>query len=396
MSANKSYKANRLRKLLGVSSLAAAFILSGLPLAAQQQDQDTVPGYPAQGGQQPTANSAPPPPYAGNQAPSDTDRNGAPPPQAPQNGAPPYPPPPPQNAPQNPSLPRANQPAPASLTLPAGTIVQIRTNEWLSTDRNLPGDGFHATLAQPVVAVGGWVVAQRGQNVLGRVTMSQKANSSNHNQSQLGLTLSEMTFVDGQLLPIETQFVQNSAPSDPGRNVGIVGSTTGAGAVIGAIAGGGTGAAVGAGVGAIAGLGIITTHGRPTAIPPETLLTFQLKSAVTISTEKGKFAFRPVRPTDYTDYNANLSNQGPQQNEGYQQNQGYEQNQEGAYPPAPEGANPPTPPLPAPPYYGYPYAYSPYYYPYGYYGYYPAFGFGYGYGYGWGPRFYGRFGGRFR
>jgi hypothetical protein len=373
MSTNKFYKTKWFKKLLGISGLAAAFILGGLPLAAQQQDQDTVPGYPAPGGQGP-ADSAPPPPNAGNQTPP--------------NGAPPYPPP---NAPQNSSLPGANQTAPASLTLPAGTIVQIRTNEWLSTDRNLPGDGFHATLDQPVVAVGGWVVAQRGQNVLGRVTMSQKANSSNHNQSQLGLTLSEMTFVDGQLLPIETQFVQNSAPSDPGRNVGIVGSTTGAGAVIGAIAGGATGAAVGAGVGAIAGLGIISTHGRPTMIPPETLLTFQLKSAVTVSTEKSKFAFRPITPADYS---ANLSS-----SRGYQQNQGgYEQGeagQGGAYPQGEPGAYPPTPPPPAPPYYAYPYAYSPYYYP-GYYGYYPAFGFGYGYGYGWGPRYYGRFGGRFR
>ena len=237
MNANKSCKASRLRKLVSISSLAAAFILGGLPLAAQQ-DQDSLPGYPAPGGQQPAANSAPPPPNAGNQAPSGADQNVAPPAQAPQNGAPMLSAATTENAPQNPSLPRANQPVPASLTLPAGTIVQIRTNEWLSTDRNLPGDGFHATLAQPVVAVGGWVVAQRGQNVLGRVTMSQKANSSNHNQSQLGLTLSEMTFADGQLLPIETQFIQDSAPSDPGRNVGIVGSTTGAGAIIGAIAGG--------------------------------------------------------------------------------------------------------------------------------------------------------------
>jgi hypothetical protein len=175
------------------------------------------------------------------------------------------------------------------------------------------------------------------------------------------------------VLPIETQFVQSSAPSDPGRDVGIVGSTTGAGAIIGAIAGGGTGAAIGAGVGAIAGLGIITTYGRPTMIPPETLLTFQLKSAVTISTEKSKFAFRPITPADYS---ADVSNRGDQRGE--------------------ERAYPPPPPPPPPPYYAYPYAYSPYFYPYGYYGYYPALGFGYGYGYGWGPRFYGRFGGRFR
>ncbi|MGH9561047.1 MAG: hypothetical protein ACRD3S_06290, partial [Terracidiphilus sp.] len=62
----KSYKANRLRKSLEISSLAAAFILFSLPLAAQQ-NQDSLPGYPVPGGQQPTTNSAPPPPNAENQ-----------------------------------------------------------------------------------------------------------------------------------------------------------------------------------------------------------------------------------------------------------------------------------------------------------------------------------------
>ncbi len=118
--------------------------------------------------------------------------------------------------------------------MPVGTTIQVRTNEWLSTDRNLPGDGFNATLAQPIV-INGWVVAQRGQSVLGRVTMVQK----NHGTTQLGLQMSELTFVDGQLLPIQTQLSQTSAGTDSGRNVGVVGATTTTGAVIGAIAAGG-------------------------------------------------------------------------------------------------------------------------------------------------------------
>ena len=274
---------------------------------------------------------------------------------------------PPNGALQNPP-PAASQPVPGSLTLPVGTVIQIRTNEWLSTDRSLPGDGFNATLTQPII-VDGWVVARRGQNVLGRVTMSQKANSSNHNASQLGLQLSEITFVDGQLLPIQTQLMQRSAPADHGRDVGIVGSTTGTGAIIGAVAAGGQGAAVGAGIGALAGLGVISTHGRPTVIPPETLLTFQLQGPVSISTAKSQFAFRPVSQADYS---ANLDTNRGQRN-------------------FREGDNAPPPPQ-----YAYPYAYSPYDYPYYPYGFYPGplyLGFGFGRGY------YGRFGGfggRFR
>ena len=190
----------------------------------------------------------------------------------------------------------------------------------------------------------------------------------NHGTTQLGLQLSELTFVDGQLLPIQTQLMQSSAGSDAGRNVGVVGTTTAAGAIIGAIAGRGAGAAIGAGVGAIAGLGVITTHGKPTVIPPETLLTFQLHTPVNISTEKSTVAFRPVGPADY---NGSGDQRRPHLS------------RDGAY----------QPPPPPSPYYGYPYAYDPYFYP--AWGFYPGPVIGLGYGFG--PRYgYGRFGGRFR
>ncbi len=333
-------------RVAGIGSLVLAFCVATLPVSAQQE-QERLPGYPVASAQtnpnEPA--SAPSVPQESSPAPAPTQM-AAPPDGAPPNAAP------------------ANQPLPSELTVPAGTIIQVRTNQWLSTTRNLPGDGFDATLAQPIV-VNGWVVAQRGQSVLGRVTMVQK----NHGTTKLGLQMSELTFVDGQLLPIQTQLSQTSAGADHGRDVGVVGSTTGTGAVIGAIAAGGPGAAVGAGIGAIAGLGVITTQGKPTVIAPESLLTFQLQAPVTVSTENSKFAFHAVTPRDY---NANIDTQRPQR-----------LNRGGAY-----GEYPPPPPAP---YYGYPYAYSPYYYPYGW-GFYPGpFVLGFGY-YGG----FGRFGGRFR
>jgi hypothetical protein len=344
MKYNEGGNNNSLWKLAGISTLFLAFSIAALPISAQQ-DQGSLPGYPVASGQ--ASPSGPAPGDSAAQEPGPESAAVAP-PQG--NG-------PPTAAP-------SNQPLPSELVLPVGTIIQVRTNEWLSTQRNLPGDGFNATLAQPVV-VNGWVAAQRGQSVLGRVTMVQK----NHGRTQLGLQLSELTFADGQLLPIQTQLSQTSAGTDHARDVGVVGTTTGTGAVIGAIAAGGQGAAVGAGIGAIAGLGVITTQGKPTVIPPETLLTFQLQTAVTISTEKSKFAFRPVTPADY---NAEMNSPRPQR-----------LSREGDYQAAP------------PPYYGYPYAYDPYYYPYGW-GFYPGpvvLGFGFG------PRYYGgygRFRGRFR
>jgi hypothetical protein len=255
-----------------------------------------------------------------------------------------------------------NQAVPQTLTLPAGTVVRVRIDELLSTERNLPGDTFSAVLDQPIV-VDGWVVARRGQSETGRVSMSQKAGHGN-GKSQLGVELTEVTLVDGQQLPIQTQLFQSSAGSSNGRNAAIIGTTTGVGAAIGAAADGGPGAALGAVVGGAAGIiGVFSTPGKPTVIPPETVLSFRLQSPVTISTDKSQFAFQPVGQEDY---DSRTPNNRPQH---------YGSPRSGGYPP------PPPPPY----YYGYPYAYA-YPYPYAYYPSPFAFGFYGGYGFGGGYR----------
>jgi hypothetical protein len=236
---------------------------------------------------------------------------------------------------------------PQTLTLPAGTVIRLRSDDWISTDRNVIGDNFSAVLEEPIV-VNGWVIARRGQAQTGRVSLVKKGKGSG--SSQLGVEIPELTLVDGQQLPLQTQLFQTSGGSSEGRNVAVVGSTTGLGAVIGAIAGGGTGAAIGAGIGATAGIiGVMSTPGRPTVIPPETVLSFRLQAPVTISIEKSQLAFQPVSQSDY-------DSRSPQ-GRGHMVRPGP--------PPAPYYSGP----------YPYPYAYG-YPYPYAYYpG--PYFGFGY-------------------
>jgi hypothetical protein len=240
-------------------------------------------------------------------------------------------------------------PPPQTLTLPAGTVVRVRIDEWISTDRNATGDDFSAVLDQPIV-VNGWVVARRGQAQTGRVSIVKQGGHGG-GASQLGVELPELTLVDGQQVALQTQLFQTSAGNSQGRNVAAVGTTTGVGAVIGAIAGGGTGAAIGAGVGATAGIiGVMSTPGRPTVIPPETVLSFRLQVPVTISTSNSQFVFQPVTQSDYDSHTAQSR---------------------------PRMARPGPPPPPG--YYPYPYAYG---YPYPWYPV-PFVGFGY----------YGRFGG---
>ena len=335
------------------AAVALAVCLGTLPaLARQNQNQEYQPPPTDQGQPAPPGQYGPDDPYS-----RGGDPQGLPPHQ---QGRPPY-----QGQP-------AYQSAPPALTLPAGIVISVRVSQWLSSDHSRVGDQFDAVLDRPVI-VNGWVVARRGQTVLGRVAVSQKAGHGKK-ESQLGLELTELTLVDGQQLPLRTQLIQSSGGTTYGRDAATIGATTITGAAIGGAVGRGEGAGIGAAAGAAAGIiGVLLTPGKPTVIPPETQLTFRQETPLTISTVRSAQAFQPVDQQDY-DYYGGTLNYRPQQRV-----------------------------VGAPPYYPpYPY-YSNYYGP-GYYpgwGYYPGPFFGFYGGYGYGPRVFigprfGGFGGRGR
>jgi hypothetical protein len=199
-----------------------------------------------------------------------------------------------QNTPPAP----AQASVPSQLVLPAGTLIQVRLSDEVSSERNQPGDRFTASLEQPLIAEG-WVVAHRGQLVTGRVTSAQRAGRVS-GVSRLAIELNELTVADGQILPLRTQLIESSGGTSNGRDATVIATTTGLGALIGAAAGGGSGAGIGAGAGAAAGvIGVLTTRGRPTVLNSETLLTFRLEEPLAVSTERGYLAFQPVTQADY-------------------------------------------------------------------------------------------------
>lgn len=353
--------------LLAIAGLAAAqdqtphawrSVNDPLPAALDQAPGD-------QAGQPQNVNAQPDPAQTGgslqNNTPSDAQSNQAPPP-----GQFNAPPPPPYNAPPPP----ANYGVPPHLTLKAGTYVTVRTSQWLSSDRNKQGDAFMATLQQPIV-VDGFVVAQRGQTVYGRVSEAQKAGRV-EGTSRLGLQLTQLSLVDGNQAPVQSQMVTRNGQTSVGRDAFAIGATTGLGAAIGAGVNGGVGAGVGAGAGAVVGIiGVLLTRGKPTVIYPESVVTFQIQAPLDIATDKAPQAFQYVNSQpNYSPYG-----QGPAT--GYRGPGGY------PVTPAPApgyGYGPAPAPVYGPAYPGYAYGYP---YPYPYYG-----GFGVYVGPGWG--YYGR------
>jgi hypothetical protein len=255
-----------------VGSLALAFCLSA---GAYAQEQERRP----RDDQQQTQDAPPRPTYA----PQDADK-------------PPYSHDrPSQNAPD--AAPRPAQSVPGTLTIPAETILLIRMNDFLSTDHNKIGDQFTATLETPLV-VNGWVVARRGQVLVGQVKEARKAGRIK-GTSELGVELTDMTIVDGRQVPILTELRKASGGTSRGQDAATVATTTGLGALIGAAADWGTGAAIGAGAGAAAGIGaVLLTRGRPTVLAPEDQLSFRLVDPVRIDTTQGQQAFQPVTQQD--------------------------------------------------------------------------------------------------
>lgn len=187
---------------------------------------------------------------------------------------------------------------PSRLTIKSGTFITVRVNQPLSSDRNQPGDAFSATLARPVV-VDGVVVAQRGQTLGGRIAEAHKAGRV-EGVSRLGVQLTDLTLVDGQQLPLQSQLISRSGPTSVGRDAGAIAGTAAVGAVIGAAANDGVGAGVGGAAGAAAGiLGVLLTRGKSTIIYPESVLTFRVDAPVTFSTDRAPQAFRFVDPNEY-------------------------------------------------------------------------------------------------
>jgi hypothetical protein len=242
------------------------------PANGQQQ-----PGY---GQQQPGYGQNPPPPGYG-QAP--------PPPGYGQAGPPPgygqAPPPPgygqrPDYA-QAPPPPRYAMPR-GPVTIPQGTLIQVRTNEPVNSKRAKDGEPVQFTVIQDVT-FGGVLAIPRGATVHGviaEVKHPEKGSLTGSNELALELTSLDLM---GQSYPLQSDMFKVKGPGKGERSAGnVVG-----GALIGAIIGGAVGRGEGAAIGAVAGGGAgaaasAASSGPGVWIPAEALVSFHLATPVTV------------------------------------------------------------------------------------------------------------------
>jgi hypothetical protein len=166
------------------------------------------------------------------------------------------------------------------INVPAGTELNVRTTESLSSETSRPDQIFHGILNSDVV-LDDQVIVPAGADVEGRVV---DVHSATHYSggSLLVLQLSKLSFA-GKNYSVATDQWTRKGEGRGANTATKVGAGAAIGAALGGIFGAGKGAAIGAASGAGAGGAANTiTKGKPVDLQAESLVIFRLASSVTV------------------------------------------------------------------------------------------------------------------
>ena len=178
------------------------------------------------------------------------------------------------------------------VTLPASTILRVRTNDFMDARKLKPGATFQVTAAQDIY-VGGVIAVPRGATLDGVVT-DVKDSSSGSMTGSNAITL-QLTNLDleGRAYPITTDMWTGKGPGKGAYSANNTIGGAAVGAVIGAIIGRGPGAAIGAVAGGATGAAASSASSGPRVVlAPETILTFHLTQPVTVKPVSNREAQR--------------------------------------------------------------------------------------------------------
>jgi hypothetical protein len=169
---------------------------------------------------------------------------------------------------------------PQTITIPEGTVITVHLGESLSSKSSHAGDGFSATVAEPI-SVDGKTVIEQGAAAQGSV-VDAKAMGHFKGGALLEVRLNSVS-INGKNTTIHTGMVARSIGGKGKRSTGFIAGGAGAGALIGALAGGGKGAGIGALAGGGAGTaGAAFTGNKEIVLPAESALNFKLKQSVEV------------------------------------------------------------------------------------------------------------------
>jgi len=180
----------------------------------------------------------------------------------------------------------AQQPAYAPptgpVTIAPGTLIELRTDEAITSKRAQNGAPVEFTVIKDVIAGGGLAIP-RGAIMRGVIAeVKQVGHGDLGGSAKLALRLTSLE-LGGQSYPVESDLFRVQGPNKGGETVGSALAGGLIGTIIGCAAGRGAGCAVGAGAGVAAGTAASAASSGPQAwIPAEARVDFHLAAPLTV------------------------------------------------------------------------------------------------------------------
>lgn len=186
----------------------------------------------------------------------------------------------------------------AKNSIPAGSVLQCRLTQTLSTRLNAQGDAFTANVSEPVV-IDGREVIPAGARIEGRIGQIQRPGRI-RGVGEMRLWAEKVVMPDGASYTLSAILAAVygteakvhgeegglKGPNSRLRTVEEVGAGVGGGGLVGTIFGGFTGTIVGGAIGGAAGfLDTMRKRGPDLALPAGTQLNFQLTRELEVQSE---------------------------------------------------------------------------------------------------------------
>ncbi len=195
-----------------------------------------------------------------------------------------------QNQPYQQQYPAGPEPPRDPVTLPQGTTIVVRTTQSVSTQMAEPGTPIDFVAARDVYS-GGILAIPRGATIHGEVTDVRKAGAlTGHPELALRLDAVQL---EGNSYPVTANLFRVRGPGKGGHTAASAFGGALLGALVGGAFGGGTGALVGGTAGGLGGTAASAmSRGPQVWIPSESMLTFHLTNALTVTPVSRQEALR--------------------------------------------------------------------------------------------------------
>jgi hypothetical protein len=178
---------------------------------------------------------------------------------------------------------REELPRTTSVTVPAGSQIEVEFTRRLASNTSSPGDSFRARVSEDLMQ-DGVVAIPAGSEILGEVTDAVPLKRVG-GQARLALRFTDLVLPSGRTVPIDASFVQEGR-NETRRAAATIGGVAAGGAILGRILSKGSrsgGGVLGAILGAAAGTAIASkTPGEEVIIPEGSVVSLRLDGAVEV------------------------------------------------------------------------------------------------------------------